>query len=477
MKCKDCGAHLPYGAYGHIRCEFCNTPNYVPIPGEKPEAEEKKEAKKEPAIKKDTQKGSSIKGLVKKIIIIGILFTVVLVIIGMMVTPSPDPPEYTYTPKPTYYTPTTTRPLTTTTPPPTTTVPRVSIVSDSFNSNVNGWAMGSSSGEYATHSRSLINGKYHWVAEAHKGFTSTVRPNIETLSDLHLKVEAQLISGPENAAYGVILRRIDGNYYRFAINDNQKYTFLLLYKDEWIKLIDWTTSSSIRPGQVNKIEVIAEGSHFILQINNQFINDVYDDRLTSGKPGLSISLYNAGDIGVFEFDNFKISTSAPPTTTPAPTTKPPIMVYDAIDILPEHIEGYTTEELEKQIMTQEDLEDLDNCGRTSATAGYVNIKNENVLGYVIALECDSEEDAIWDLFNLATILEQESNVTFSSEITLEKNINAEWAWTTDDVSSTAIFIWSQNNFLIMAMGFTEAGEDPFDVGRYIANSVILQSPL
>lgn len=40
MKCKDCGAHLPYGAYGHIRCEFCNIPNYVPLPGEKDEVAE-----------------------------------------------------------------------------------------------------------------------------------------------------------------------------------------------------------------------------------------------------------------------------------------------------------------------------------------------------------------------------------------------------------------------------------------------------
>ena len=39
MKCKDCGAHLPYGAYGSIKCEYCGAPNYVPIPGEKVEDE------------------------------------------------------------------------------------------------------------------------------------------------------------------------------------------------------------------------------------------------------------------------------------------------------------------------------------------------------------------------------------------------------------------------------------------------------
>ncbi len=36
MKCKECGGHLPFGSFGYVKCEFCNVPNYVPIPGEKP---------------------------------------------------------------------------------------------------------------------------------------------------------------------------------------------------------------------------------------------------------------------------------------------------------------------------------------------------------------------------------------------------------------------------------------------------------
>jgi len=323
MKCKDCGAHLPYGAYGHIRCEFCNTPNYVPIPGEKEEAEEKRGTKKEPTIEKDTQKGSSIKGLIKKIIIIGMLLLVVLVVIGMIVPPSPDPQPYTYTPKPTY-TPTTTRPLTTT-PPPITNVPSVSIISDSFNSNVNDWLMGSRSDDFATVEWSLTDGKYRWDVKAHKGVNWHVQPAIEPLSDFHLTVDAQQSSGAESAAYGSVFRLIDrDNFYYFAISNTQMYTFSLQYKNEWIQLIEWTTSSAIRPGEVNKIEIIAEGSYFRFLINDQFISDVYDDRLTSGKAGLSIDLYDAGDTGVFEFDNFEISASAPSTTTPTPTTTAPI---------------------------------------------------------------------------------------------------------------------------------------------------------
>ena len=41
MKCGDCGANLPYGAYGHIKCEYCNTPNYIPVPEQIKEAFDK----------------------------------------------------------------------------------------------------------------------------------------------------------------------------------------------------------------------------------------------------------------------------------------------------------------------------------------------------------------------------------------------------------------------------------------------------
>jgi len=45
MKCESCGADLPYGAYGNIKCEFCNAPNYVHVPGGPQEGsvEEKKD--------------------------------------------------------------------------------------------------------------------------------------------------------------------------------------------------------------------------------------------------------------------------------------------------------------------------------------------------------------------------------------------------------------------------------------------------
>ncbi len=56
MDCHKCGARLPYGTYGQVKCEFCNEPNYVSIPGEKEGVAEKVGPKKEPTKQEEIQK-------------------------------------------------------------------------------------------------------------------------------------------------------------------------------------------------------------------------------------------------------------------------------------------------------------------------------------------------------------------------------------------------------------------------------------
>ena len=70
--CQKCGGAIPYGSFGNVRCEYCSTVNYVPLPQEgqaevrisapqptpppqeeepkeeEPEEEEKPEEKEEP---------------------------------------------------------------------------------------------------------------------------------------------------------------------------------------------------------------------------------------------------------------------------------------------------------------------------------------------------------------------------------------------------------------------------------------------
>jgi len=56
MKCSGCGAHLPLRSYGEVRCDYCQTVNYIPVPGETDEVAEKAGAQKKPVKKEEIQK-------------------------------------------------------------------------------------------------------------------------------------------------------------------------------------------------------------------------------------------------------------------------------------------------------------------------------------------------------------------------------------------------------------------------------------
>jgi hypothetical protein len=118
-------------------------------------------------------------------------------------------------------------------------------------------------------------------------------------------VEARRVSGSEDGRYGLVFRYADGDYYFVRIRDDQHFRLSLWYEDEWTTVIDWTETSTIRPGQVNRLTVIAEGTHFTFYVNDQYAGEADDSRLSSGGVGVAIEL-GAGDAAVFEFDNFEV---------------------------------------------------------------------------------------------------------------------------------------------------------------------------
>ena len=57
---------------------------------------------------------------------------------------------------------------------------------------------------------------------------------------------------------------------------------------------------------MNRLAVVAEGAHFVLFVNDQYVAEVDDDRLSSGMVGVAVDLFDPGDEAVFEFDNFEL---------------------------------------------------------------------------------------------------------------------------------------------------------------------------
>ncbi|MDY7077913.1 MAG: protein kinase [Chloroflexota bacterium] len=183
------------------------------------------------------------------------------------------------------------------------------ILCDPFETNENDWPTGDYSSERATGNRSVTDGKLLWEATALDDVVWWAIPDVASTSDFYLTLETRRVSGVENAQYGVIFRRADSdNYGLFKIEDNQYFKFSSQHNGEWDTVIDWTETTAIRPGETNRMTIIAEGSHFTFYINDQYVGEADEGRLGKGKMGIAIELSDAGDTAVFEFDNFEVRT-------------------------------------------------------------------------------------------------------------------------------------------------------------------------
>lgn len=180
------------------------------------------------------------------------------------------------------------------------------VLSDMFDSNQNNWLVEESDDEYSLTKYEVVDGIYRWDVTAHQPFIGWVRGDKELLTDFYLSVDARQVEGADTADYGVIFREDDNsNFYYFGISDQGAYV-LYMYYEEWVTMIDWTDTDLIKPGDVNRIAVLGEGSHFTFFINDRYLIDITDETIPSGNTALAVELAEENDRAVFEFDNFEL---------------------------------------------------------------------------------------------------------------------------------------------------------------------------
>jgi predicted RNA-binding Zn-ribbon protein involved in translation (DUF1610 family) len=176
---------------------------------------------------------------------------------------------------------------------------------DSFTSNDNNWLVGNQTGEYfATLNQVIAEGRYRWEAEV--GRPSSISPAWlmgYEVSDFHLVVNCKHISGSKaGSAWGVIFRVQDNqNYYWFRMTDSQSFAVSVQKEGQWLNVVDWTRTNTIKPNGVNQGEVIARETHFIFLINGQMVKEVDDGHLSQGLVGLAIEGYTPGEKTTFDF--------------------------------------------------------------------------------------------------------------------------------------------------------------------------------
>jgi len=179
------------------------------------------------------------------------------------------------------------------------------VLTDEFDDNANNWPVTDYADDWGSVTRVITDSVYRWAVTADQSVGRWCMPDIDTVSDFYLTVAAQRASGPEDAAYGLVFRQADGNYYLFSIRDDGYFRFSLWYGFEWLAEIDWTQTTVIHSGEVNRLSVVAEEAHFIFSINDEQVAEADNDQLRRGESGLAVMFLTPGE-GVFEFDHFEL---------------------------------------------------------------------------------------------------------------------------------------------------------------------------
>jgi hypothetical protein len=130
-------------------------------------------------------------------------------------------------------------------------------------------------------------------------------PTINTDHSFYYETEARVITGPNNPEYRVNFRESEAGRYGFMIR-NDEFFVEVYTPEESLFLIDWTTSEAISLDEPNKIAVLGEGSHYLFFINDIFVGEIFDTRLSSGKFSLRVFSCTEELPIWYEYDNRKL---------------------------------------------------------------------------------------------------------------------------------------------------------------------------
>jgi hypothetical protein len=133
----------------------------------------------------------------------------------------------------------------------------------------------------------------------------------EDFTDFVLEVDATQVAGPDHNLYGVMIRYYDATKdYCFGVPGDGNYTLVydnLDVDEPTTKLIHWKYSSAIKTGaNTNHIKVVAIGNKIELYVNDEFLETIQDDRVSSGTVGFIVSTSDKGGSHI-RFDNVMVT--------------------------------------------------------------------------------------------------------------------------------------------------------------------------
>lgn len=180
---------------------------------------------------------------------------------------------------------------------------------DTFEDNRNKWTVGNSTNEYADTSRIIKDGKYHWTmkAKTNSSISAFANTAIERSREFIASVDVDQLDSSNAVNYNLLFFYEDeNNYYSLKLNQYyQQYAVGVSKNGAWKDLLKWKRDAVVNWEDTNNLKVESIGGKNICYINNQKVFEFTDSSITSGGVAISTTLYEAGQFGEWQFDNFQ----------------------------------------------------------------------------------------------------------------------------------------------------------------------------
>lgn len=124
--------------------------------------------------------------------------------------------------------------------------------------------------------------------------------DLPAVDDFYVKMTVVQVSGSDGWAVGLRLRQQgNGDYYLLLVDQRGTWRFSAIEGREERLIQDWITNPAIPAGTSTfDLGVLARGSRYTVFFNGRQVDQVTDDSLQSGRPGIALQSSAAGDSSV-----------------------------------------------------------------------------------------------------------------------------------------------------------------------------------